>query len=148
MENLNLSEIIDTRDEQPPIWVASPWGSFEVLLRPQTGKQQEFLEEATELAWDLGTMKKVPKVDRDKYLRLFGTHHIVDWKGLDVATLKKLVLIKNWRKLKGKKGEVGCDEKSIVLLLTFSAEFNAWVNQTSINIELFNREREEEAEKK
>lgn len=148
MEDLNLSEIIDTRDEQPPIWVATPWASFEVLLRPQTNKQQEFVEAATELAWDLGSMKKVPQVDRQKYLELFGNHHIVDWKGLNVATLKQLVLIKNWRKLKGKKGEVACDEKSRLLLLTFSVEFNSWVNQTTTNIELYNREREEEAGKK
>jgi hypothetical protein len=149
MKQIDLAEIIDTRDEQSPLWVASPWSdTFEVLLRPQTRKQQELLEEATELEWDLATMKKVPKVDREKYLHLFGNFHIVNWRGLDLPTLKKLVPVKPQWRMRGAKGLIACDEKSRQLLLMFSSEFNGWVNQTTLNIELYNQEREEESGKK
>ena len=38
MDELKLADIIDTRDEQPPIWVAYPGSkTFEVLARPIGG---------------------------------------------------------------------------------------------------------------
>ena len=144
-----LSEIIDTNDEQPPIWVAyAGSATFEVLTRPLGRKQAEFIEAATEPKWDLATMQKRQVLNTEKYLELFLDWVIVDWKGLTVKDLHRLVLLKDWKKVKKHKGDIGCDAKSKMLLMQFSPAFNAWINRVCLDIERFNAEREAEAEKK
>jgi hypothetical protein len=149
MDKLNLAELIDTREEQPPIWVAYPGSSiFKVLIRPIGGKQQEFIEAATEPQWDLTVMKKRQVLNSEKYLELFGNYVVVDWQGLTVADIRRLVLIKDWKKIKGFKGEIAFDKASRQLLLTWAPGFTAWLNRVTFDIERFNQERELEAEKK
>lgn len=149
MDQLNLAELIDTRDEQPPIWVAYPGSkTFQVLVRPIGGKQQEFVQAATEPQWDLATMKKRPVLNGEKYLELFGSYVVVDWRGLMVADLRRLVLIADWKKIKGHSGEIAFDNAARQLLITWSPGFTAWLNRVSFDIERFNAEREAEAEKK
>lgn len=148
-EKIELAEIIDTRDEQPPIWVAYPASStFRILVRPLGGKQQEFIRDATEPVWDLATMQKKQLLNNEKYLRLFGSYVIADWAGLAVDDLKRLVLLDNWQKVKSFTGEIGCDDISRQLLITWSPGFLTWLNRVTLDIERFNFEREEEAEKK
>jgi len=149
MDELNLADIIDTRDEQPPIWVAYPGSAtFTVLVRPIGGKQQELMQAATEPQWDLAMMKKRQVLNAAKYLELFGSHVVVDWRGLTVADLRRLVLIDNWKKLKGFSGEIAFDATSRQLLMTWAPGFTAWLNRVTNDIERFNAEREAEAEKK
>ena len=144
-----LHDIIDTRDEQPPIWIAYPGSTtFQVLLSPLGAKQQEFLEEATETKWQVASLKKVREVNQQKYLSLFTGWVIVDWQGLKLDDLKKLVLLKDPVKYKKMKGEIEYDAATALLLMTHGPAFSSWVNRKSLDIALFNAEREEEAEKK
>ena len=144
-----LDDILDTREEQLPIWVAYPGsGTFQVLTRPLGRKQAEFVEAATEPQWDLATMQKRQVLNSEKYLQLFLDWVIVDWKGLTVKDLRRLVLLKDWKKLRRHKGEIGCDAKAKLLLMQFSPAFSAWINRVCLDIERFNAEREEDAEKK
>ncbi len=149
MDELKLADIIDTRDEQPPIWVAYPGSkTFQVLVRPIGGKQQELMQAATEPQWDLAVMKKRQVLNAEKYLELFGGHVVVDWQGLTVEDVRRLVLVDNWKKIKGFKGEIAFDRASRQLLMTWSPAFTAWLNRVTFDIERFNAEREAEAEKK
>lgn len=149
MEQLHLADLIDTRDEQPPIWVAYPGsGTFKVLVRPIGGKQQEFVQAATEPQWDLATMQKRQVLNGEKYLELFGSYVVVDWQGLTVADLRRLVLIADWQKIKGHSGEIAFDAAARQLLMTWAPGFTAWLNRVTFDIERFNAEREASAEKK
>jgi hypothetical protein len=149
MDKPQLAEIIDTRDEQPPIWVAYPGSStFKVLIRPIGGKQQEFMQAATEPQWDLAVMKKRQVLNAEKYLELFGGYVVVDWQGLTIADIRRLVLVKDWKKIKGFKGEIAFDGAARKLLITWAPGFSAWLNKVTFDIERFNQEREAEAEKK
>ncbi len=144
-----LNDIIDVSEEQPPIWVAyagSP--TFTVLTRPLGCKQAEFIEAATEPQWDLATMQKRQVLNSEKYLDLFLAYVIVDWKGLTVTDLRRMVLLKDWKKIRLHKGDIACDALSKRLLMQFSPAFAAWINRVCLDIERFNAEREEEAEKK
>ena len=144
-----LNDIIDTSDEQPPIWVAYQGsGTFQVLSRPLGCKQAEFIELATETKWDIPTMQKRQVLNTEKYLELFLDWVIVDWKGLTLKDLRRLVLLHDWKKLRRYKGDIGCDAKAKMLLMKFSPAFNAWINRVCLDIERFNAEREAEAEKK
>jgi len=109
MDELKLADIIDTRDEQPPIWVSYPGSrTFRVLVRPIGCKYQEFVQAATELKWDLAEMKKRPEINGEKFRELFGAYVVVDWQGLTVEDLRRLVLIdfEKWQEIKGFKGEI------------------------------------------
>jgi len=146
---LSLGDLIDTRELQPPVWVAHPLiTTFKVLIRPVGSKHQEFLEQSQELKWDMATMSRKAELDMDKYLRLFVEHVIVDWQGLTVKELRKLVLLDDWKAVKRHKGEFACGLNEKLLLMRFSPSFNTWINKVCRDVELFNREREEEAEKK
>ena len=149
MDALKLADIIDTRDEQPPIWVAYPGSkTFKVLVRPIGGKQQEFMQAATEPQWDLAVMKKRQVLNAEKYLELFGSYVVIDWQGLHIEDVRRLVLVDNWKKIKGFKGEIAFDATSRKLLMTWAPGFTAWLNRVTFDIERFNAEREAEAEKK
>lgn len=146
---MQLQDIIDTREEQPPIWVAWPGpGNFKVLVRPLGRRQAEFIEAATEPTWDLGTMIKRQTLNHDKYLELFLAWVVVDWQGLTVDVLRRLVLLQISKQLLLFKGDIGCDDQARTLLTRFSPAFSIWVNRVCLDVERFNREREEEAEKK
>lgn len=160
---MQLQDMIDTCDEQPPIWVAYPGQSqlgkefnsvpqetkiFRVLIRPLGRRQAEFVETATEPTWDLATMIKRQTLNHDKYLKLFLDWVVVDWQGLTVDVLRRLVLLHNWDQLAIFTGEIACDSQARLLLTRFSPAFSIWVNQVCLNVELFNAEREAEAEKK
>ena len=145
---MDLNEIIEASEIQEPIWIAYPGSkTFQVLTRPLGNKQPEFLEKSREVKWDEGTMEQKVTFNNDIYNRLFGEHVIVDWKGLHIEDLKKLVLLKNFKKLRQFTGEIACDETAKLLLLKHSVVFNAWINRVCANIELLNREREEAEEK-
>lgn len=146
---MRLDELIDTDENQPPIWVSSPWSNtFKVLVRPLGRRQAEFVEAATEPTWDTATMIKRQMVNHEKYLELFLAWVLVDWSGLTVDVLRSLVLLKNTKKLGAFKGEIGCDEQAKLLLTRFSPPFSSWINRICLDVERFNAEREEEAEKK
>ena len=149
MDELKLAVIIDTRDKQPPIWVAYPGSkTFEVLARPIGGKHRELVQAATELKWDLALMEKRQVLNGEKYQELFGDYVVVDWRGLTVEDVRRLVLVDNWQKIKGFKGEIAFDRAARQLLMTWSPGFTAWLNRVTFDIERFNLEREAEAEKK
>lgn len=146
---LHLKDIIDTRLEQPPVWIAFPGSkTFQVLLRPVGNRIQELREAAQEIDWDQATYSRVVKVNQDKYLKLFCELVIVDWKGLTLADLRHLVLILDFKKSRQAPGPVVCDEGSKLLLMKHSPAFSAWVHKLIMDIERFNQEREEELEKK
>ncbi len=140
---MDIKEIIDTCENPEPIWVAYPESkTFQVLLRPAGIKQEEFMEKARRIEWDEALMERRVVVDREAYLTLYNPHTIVDWKGLHVSDLRRLVLIKNFRKVMKFKDEIACDDTARMLLMQHSPLFSAWVKQTTRNIELFNAERE------
>ncbi len=59
METLNLAELIDPREELPPVWVAYPGSdTFEVLIRPLGSYHQEMVQQATEPRWNEALMQK------------------------------------------------------------------------------------------
>lgn len=146
---LTLHDIIDRCEDQPPIWVAYPGSeSFKVLIRPLGRRQAEFVEAATEPQWELATMIKRQTLNHDKYLQLFLDWVVMDWEGLTVAVLRRLVLLHNWHLLKQFQGEIGCDDQGKLLLTRFSPAFAIWVNRVCLDVERFNAEREAEAEKK
>jgi hypothetical protein len=146
---LCLEDIIDTREEQPPVWVAySGSKTFQVLTRPLGSKQAEFIALATETVWDRATMRKQQVLNNDTYMTLFLDWVIVDWKGLTVTDLRRLILLKDWKMARRHKGDIGCDAKAKLVLMKFSPAFAAWINRVCLDIERFNTEREEMAEKK
>lgn len=148
-QKLTLHDIIDTGEDQAAIWVAFPGpGDFKILVRPLGRRQAEFVEAATEPQWDLGSMIKRPVLNHDKYLELFLPWVVVDWSGLTVEVLRRLVLLKVSKQLLLFKGEIGCDNEALMLLTRWSPAFSIWVNRVCLDVERFNREREEEAEKK
>lgn len=141
---MDLSEIIAADEEIEPIWVAYPESAtFQVLVRPIGNKQAEFFEKAREVGWDETTMERKITINEDAYLRLFADWVIAGWKGLTLADLKRLVLLKNPKKLKDLTGEIACDETAKLLLLKHAPAFSAWINRVATDIERFNREREE-----
>jgi hypothetical protein len=149
-ETIALAELIDFRDELPPIWVAYPGsGTFRLLIRPIAGRLQEIVHQATEPVWDEALMRKRPELNREKYLRLYGEAAIVDWQGLSADDLKRLVPIKEPGSLRrlGKR-TIPFDAGARMLLLTRSPGFSAWLDRVVVDIELYNLEREEQAEKK
>ena len=146
---IHLKNIIDTRVKQPPVWVAFPGSkTFQVLLRPLNNRDQEFIDQAQEIGWDVATFSRRVKVNQEKYLRLFCAWVIVDWQGLTMADLRRLVLLQDPKKNKDFPGPVACDEDAKLLLMTHSPAFSAWVRRVVVDVERFNQEREEELEKK
>ncbi len=144
-----LADIIDTNEEQPAIWVAYPGpGNFKVQVRPLGRKQAEFIEAATSPQWDTALLVKRQVLDQDKYLELFLAWAVESWSGLTVEVLRRLVLLQNWRGLARYEGEIACDARAKLLLAQYSPAFAIWLNQICLNVELYNSEREEEAEKK
>ncbi len=146
---VHLKDIIDTRLEQPPVRIAYPGSeTFQVLVRPLGNRQQEFIDKAQRIDWDLATMSRKVVVDPEQYLKLFCEWVIVDWQGLTVDDLRRLVLMDNPKRFKGVSGEIGCDDAAKLLLMEHSPAFNAWINRVTRDIERFNLEREEELKKK
>jgi len=140
---MDLKDIIATDDEVEPLWVACPLADgFQVHIRPLGDKQAGILEQAREVGWDEATMERRVTINEEIYQHLMGEHMIAGWKGLTTAALKKLVLVKNPKKLAGFTGEIACEPEARDLLMKHSAAFTNWVVRISGNIELFNRERE------
>jgi hypothetical protein len=145
---MELQDIINTDEDQAPIWVAYPDSTtFQVLTRPIGDRQKEFLEKSREVKWDEAAMEQKVVFNDEIYTKLFSGHVIVDWKGLHIEDLKKLVLLKNFKKFTGFTGDIACDDTAKAMLMKHSIVFDVWVNRICTNIELFNQEREE-AEKK
>jgi len=145
---MNLQDMIDTRQDQDPVWVAHPESdTFQVLIRPLADKNQEFSEKAQKIEWNEATFERRVVIDQEIYLKHFNEWVIVDWKGLYVEDLRKLVLLRNFRQIKKYKGEIACDPLSRLLLMIHSPPFSAWIKQKCIDIEFFNQERERESEK-
>lgn len=108
---------------------------------------KEFLEKSREVEWDEATMEQKVIFNDEIYNKLFSGHVIADWKGLHIEDLKKLVLLKNFKKLAGFTGEIACDDAAKAMLMQHSPVFNVWINRVCANIERFNREREEREKK-
>ena len=145
---MHLKDIINTDEEQDPIWVAYPDSeTFQVLARPLGNRQAEYLEKSRKIEWDEPTMEKKVVFDEDLYQKLFSAQVIVDWKGLYITDLRSMVLLKGFKKLKGFKEEIACDEVSKMLLIKHSPAFFAFINRIAVDIERFNLEREEAEEK-
>ena len=145
---MNLSDIVDTSEDQSPIWVAYPDSTtFQVCIRSVGTMHKELLEKSREVKWDEATMEQKVIFNDEIYIKLFANHVIADWKGLLIEDLKKIILLKNFKKLVGFTGEIACDETSKALLMKHSPVFNVWVNRICTNIELFNQEREETEKK-
>lgn len=146
---VHLADIIDTRTQQPPVWIAYPGSeTFQVLIRPLGNRQQEFIDTAQRIDWDLATMSKIVMVDQEQYLRLFCEWVIVGWQGLTITDLRRLVLLEDPKRFRGVSGEIGCDEAAKLLLMQHSPAFNAWINRKTRDIERFNLEREDALKKK
>jgi len=148
---IELRDLIDTRDDLPPVWVAYPGSeTFQVLMRPLTGaRHQEMIEAAQKIEWDTVTMTKQVKLDQDHYRKLFGELVLVDWRGLKLADLKRLVVIADFKKaFLARKKEFACDAAAKELLLFHSPPFKTWAERTCRDVARYNAEREEQAEKK
>jgi hypothetical protein len=150
MDTITLADLIDTREEQPPVLIAFPGSStFKVQVRPMGNRHQEFIQQATEPVWDEALMKKTMVLNQEVYLQLFGAHVVVGWQGLMVPELRRLVMIADFKKMrKFAKGEIAFDDEARRILVTWSPLFKTWLQNVSFNIELLNREREEQLEKK
>ena len=145
---MDLKEIIDTREDQEPIWVAYPDSkTFKVFVRPLGDRQDGFLKKSRDVKWDEAAMEQKVVFSEDTYRKEFGSYVIADWKGLHVEDLKRLVLLKSFRKIKKFKGAIACDEGSKTLLVKHSPSFWGFINRVTTDIERFNREREEAEEK-
>jgi len=145
---MHLKDIINTDENQEPTWVAYPDSkTFQILMRPLGEKQTEFLEKSRKIDWDEATMEKKMVFDEKTYQKLFTDYIIVNWKGLYVKDLRRMVLLKNFGKIKEFTGEIACDDLSKMLLAQYSPGFSVFINRACIDIERFNREREEEEEK-
>lgn len=149
LPKLTLHDIIDTGEDQAAIWGAYPGlGNFRVLMRPLGRRQAEFIEAATEPQWDLGSMIKRQVLNHDKYLELFLDWVVVDWSGLTVEVLRRLVLLQVSKQVLQFKGEITCDDQAKLLLTRWSPAFAIWTNRFCLDVERYNAEREAEAVKK
>ncbi len=145
---LHLADLIDTRLEQPPIWVAYPGSkTFQVRVRPLGNRQQEFIEAAQRIEWDTAHMVKRTVLDGEQYLKLFCAWVIEGWRGLTGHDLAQLVLLEAPKKAR-LVPDIGCDEAAKLLLMRHSPAFNNWINQVTRDIERFNQEREADTKKK
>lgn len=145
---LHLADLVDTRLEQPPVWVAYPASkTFHVLVRPLGNRQQEFIEAAQRIEWDTAHMVKRTVLDGEQYLKLFCGWVIEGWRGLTGHDLARLVLLDAPKKAR-LVPDIACDEAAKIILMRHSPQFNNWINQVTRNIELFNSEREEDSKKK
>ena len=146
---VHLEDIIDTRPEPPPVWIAFPGSeTFQVLIRPLGMRQEEFIDQARQIDWDTATMSRIVKVNQEQYLKVFCAWVIVDWQGLTLDELRKLVLILDFKKSRKTPGPVVCDAGAKLLLMQHSPTFSAWINKVIVDIERFNQERDEEFKKK
>ena len=147
---IDLNNMIDTRPKPDPVWVAYPGSkTFQVLVRFLGNRNQEFIKAAQEVVWDKGTMTRIVEMNPDTYAKLFCDFVIVDWRGLTFKDLRILVLIENIKEARKQlKGDIPCDEGSKLLLFKNSPSFNAWIRAVSKDVETFNEQREQAAEKK
>lgn len=146
---MHIKDIIDTRPDPAPAWVAYPGSrTFQVLARPIGNRLQEFTEQAQEIDWDTATMTRVIKTNQEKFARLFCDWVIVDWKGLAFEDLRRLILIKDMKLARDLSGPIACDEDARLLLFKHSQAFNTWIRSVANDVERFNQEREDQAEKK
>jgi hypothetical protein len=149
METLNLAELIDTREELPPVWVAYPGSdTFEVLIRPLGSYHQEMVQQATEPRWNEALMQKKMELNQEEYLKLFAAHNIVDWRGLTPVDLNRLIPLAAPEKIRKRVGQVACDAASKLLMLRHSAAFSAWMSRVVFDIERYNNERAQGIKKK
>jgi hypothetical protein len=145
---IHLADLIDTRLEQPGIWVAYPGSkTFEVLVRPLGNRQQEFVEKSQRIEWDVAHMAKRTVLDGEQYMKMFCAWVIEGWRGLTGLDLARLVLLETPKKAR-LVPDIACDEAAKILLMRHSPAFNNWINQVTRDIERFNSEREEDTKKK
>lgn len=145
---IHLADLVDTRLEQPPVWIAYPGSqTFQVLIRPLGNKQQEFIERAQKIEWDTAHMARRTVLDGEQYLRLFCAWVLEDWRGLTGHDLARLVLLAAPKKARLVQ-DIACDEAAKLLLMRHAPAFSNWINATTRDIERFNQEREEETKKK
>jgi hypothetical protein len=85
---------------------------------------------------DKTTRKPVEELNEDKFVSEFTKATIKNWKGLKYKYLENLVLV-DLTKIKDPEGELEYSEESAKDLVSNSAEFDIWVNDTVFDLDNF-----------
>jgi hypothetical protein len=85
---------------------------------------------------DKTTRKPVEELNEDKFVAEFTKATIKSWKGLKYKYLENLVLV-DLTKIKDPEGELEYSEESAKDLVSNSAEFDIWVNDTVFDLDNF-----------
>jgi hypothetical protein len=101
-------------------------------------------EKARYRDWDKKTHTPIERENRDVLIRQLANNIILDWKGLTVETLGKIIPLMDGV---DPKTEIAFSKDEAFLLLSNSIDFSAFVQNTIFDVQRFSSE-EEETEKK
>jgi hypothetical protein len=139
-----MASIKDILAEEKVVWVKY-LDSFEVQLKYLSPtKLTAMYEKARYRDWDKKTHTPIERENRDVLIRQLANNIILDWKGLTVETLGKILPL-----MAGvdPKTEIAFSKDEAFLLLSNSIDFSAFVQNTIFDVQRFSSE-EEETEKK
>jgi hypothetical protein len=136
--------IKDVLAEEKIVWVKY-LDDFSVQLKYLTpSKLTAMYEKSRYRDWDKKTHTPIEKENRDVLIRQLSNNIILDWKGLTVATLGKIIPLVSGV---DPKTEVAFSTEEAYLLLSNSIDFSAFVQNTIFDVQRFSAE-EEDTEKK
>jgi hypothetical protein len=132
-------------EEEKTIWIKY-LDDFEIHIRYLPRKDLvKISESATEITWDKKTHTRIDKVNTDHFYSRFIEKAILDWKGLKIKTLQKIVPIK----LDGvdPESEIPFTKENAMELLRNGYDLDAFLQDAILDIQKFDIEKLE-AERK
>lgn len=142
-----LTDIVDVDRAQSGTWIRYKETDFEILIS-YYGKPQmkELGEKCTRKEYDTRQMKMVETLDQERFRREYASLVIKDWRGLTIAVLRKLLVLKSNAAIPAD-AAFECTPENKELLIVQSLEFDAWLQQMCTDVESFNKEQEAVTEK-
>lgn len=122
------------------VWADFPgYPGFEVNIRYISRDiARKLREENTENVWDSTLKRSREKLKEDQFISAFAKKSVVDWKGLTVKNLRRLLPVKDDLP-EGVTDETELDysEEAAEYLINKSPTFDSWVNDIVMDLESF-----------
>lgn len=132
---MNLSELmVDTKSA----WVEYPgYSGFEIELVNLSRPELTALRKRCIITkYDKTTRKPIESLDEEKFISEFTKATIKNWKGFKYKYLEDLMLV-DLSSVKDLEAELVYTSENAKLLVTNSAEFDTWINDTVFDLENF-----------
>jgi hypothetical protein len=141
---VRLADLIDTTRPEEGVWVQFQDTPFTVRVT-YYGKQQmqKMFEAAKTTKLNMRTLREEDDMDRLKFRKLYAKKVIREWKGLTVAILRKLVVLKLDASLPDDT-VIECTDENKEMLIEYSLEFDQWLASVTQKVDTFNAQRQEE----